>query len=265
MRISIFSHKGGVGKSTISVSMALELSALGNDVLLIDRDLVGYASSLCGIKGGGLLSYVIDEGSRDFFREFKNRGTFSVLKFYGDGPRFKDDIRLIQRDERLMKTLRKEYRDVLTSRKYDYVILDNMGMATFNDEPVKLEHDLFQEVYPEMRKGRIYVTDSLGFNFRDAMAYMKYNESLNPGDGRPIAFVINMIPPGGGLRVEAMVREVQGFDPSISVILVPFIEELFQYSGAIVGFPEVPQIHRFVRSLVYSTQEINGLKGEIIP
>ncbi|WP_252896754.1 ParA family protein [Metallosphaera hakonensis] len=50
MRISIRSSKGGVGKSTIAISLAKALAMKGYDVLLMDRDVVGYASYLAGIQ-----------------------------------------------------------------------------------------------------------------------------------------------------------------------------------------------------------------------
>ncbi|MEL9970248.1 MAG: P-loop NTPase, partial [Metallosphaera sp.] len=46
MRLSILSSKGGVGKSTLAISLSKELARRRTDVLLIDRDLIGYASYL---------------------------------------------------------------------------------------------------------------------------------------------------------------------------------------------------------------------------
>ena len=37
-RISIFNHKGGVGKTTLTVNLAIELASQGKRVLLVDTD-----------------------------------------------------------------------------------------------------------------------------------------------------------------------------------------------------------------------------------
>ncbi|MFP3261037.1 MAG: P-loop NTPase, partial [Sulfolobus sp.] len=50
-RISVLGVKGGVGKSTIALSLSLLLAKSSKNVLLIDRDILGYASSVSGIRG----------------------------------------------------------------------------------------------------------------------------------------------------------------------------------------------------------------------
>lgn len=49
-RLAVFNHKGGVGKTTLTVNIAAALAALGNNVLLVDAD------PQCN-----LTSYVIDD------------------------------------------------------------------------------------------------------------------------------------------------------------------------------------------------------------
>ncbi|MEM3863722.1 MAG: P-loop NTPase [Metallosphaera sp.] len=61
MRLSILSSKGGVGKSPLAISLSKELARRRTDVLLIDRDLIGYASYLAGIRGPGLVTSVVEE------------------------------------------------------------------------------------------------------------------------------------------------------------------------------------------------------------
>ena len=53
-RISIFNHKGGVGKTTLTVNIALTLAAQGKRVLLVDSD-----------PQGNLTSYLIEENVVD--------------------------------------------------------------------------------------------------------------------------------------------------------------------------------------------------------
>ena len=38
VRITIYNHKGGVGKTTLTVNVAFALSSLGKSVLLVDSD-----------------------------------------------------------------------------------------------------------------------------------------------------------------------------------------------------------------------------------
>ncbi|WP_404802720.1 P-loop NTPase [Metallosphaera sedula] len=48
------SIKGGVGKSTISILLSIELNRLGKRLILVDMDLSGYTSFLAGIREPGI-------------------------------------------------------------------------------------------------------------------------------------------------------------------------------------------------------------------
>jgi len=45
MRIAVSNQKGGVGKTTIAINVAGALAARGHDVLLVDLDAQGHATS----------------------------------------------------------------------------------------------------------------------------------------------------------------------------------------------------------------------------
>jgi ATPases involved in chromosome partitioning len=75
LRISVLSIKGGAGKSTIALTTALELTEIGRNVLLIDRDLLGYSSQLAGIRGKGLLASVVEGGNGGNYIVKKRRFT----------------------------------------------------------------------------------------------------------------------------------------------------------------------------------------------
>ena len=77
LRISVLSIKGGAGKSTIALTTALELTEMGRNVLLIDRDLLGYSSQLAGIRGKGLLASVVEGGNGGNYIVKKRRFTWS--------------------------------------------------------------------------------------------------------------------------------------------------------------------------------------------
>ncbi len=58
--IAISGGKGGIGKSNLSVNLALELGALGNEVALLDADLgLANADLLCGVTPKHHLGHVI--------------------------------------------------------------------------------------------------------------------------------------------------------------------------------------------------------------
>src|SRR5271154_6183740 len=58
--IAITSGKGGVGKSNIAVNLAIQLTAAGRDVVLLDADLgLANADVLCNIDLPFNLSHVI--------------------------------------------------------------------------------------------------------------------------------------------------------------------------------------------------------------
>jgi len=251
LRISVLSIKGGAGKSTIALTTALELTEMGRNVLLIDRDLLGYSSQLAGIRGKGLLASVVEGGNGgNYISEIKRGGTLTILKFYGDGLRFRKDIEAIHERLELRRELRLKYTRILSRKKFDYVIVDNPPLVHPRDEAVKHELDLFRDVYPDMPIRRIYVTDPLKYNLEETIDYLRVVESLSQGGERPMALVINMVPPPLSVGpFSEVINEAKLIDSKMGIVVVPFVEQLFQYSGEIDCIPRLEQIRRFATAI----------------
>jgi MinD-like ATPase involved in chromosome partitioning or flagellar assembly len=255
VRISIVSTKGGVGKSTIAISLSRELADRGKRVLLVDMDLSGFSSLIAGIREQGLISSTVDGNDSNYLREVHTgNGTFTVLKFCGDGPRLRRDLEVIRDNEFLREEVIEAYSSII-SRGYDFVILDNRPLANPQEEEAGIEWEAFRDTKQE-ESYRIYVTDASEFDIEDTIRYHEWLDKDPRDNTFPLTLVFNMIP--GKERIEEMRSKIKVVMKRMSVrigVLIPFIEELFEYSGSLDGMPRLEQAGKLAQRLLDSSLE----------
>ena len=131
--ISVANHKGGVGKTTTSVSLGVCLSELGRRVLLVDLDPQGNLSQTLSVPQTGRTIYEALREGRDL-PQMKVRERLWVCP---------SSLDLVSMDLELSGVEGREYRlrELLSPLDFDYILLDcppSLGLLTIPLTPEAL-------------------------------------------------------------------------------------------------------------------------------
>ena len=132
--ISVASQKGGVGKTTTAINLGTALAAIGEDVLIVDLDPQGNASTGLGIPRNRR-----DVGSYDLLFDGAALESVIIPSPIPDLSIITSSVELSGAEVELVNADNREYRlrDALhkTSLAYDYVLIDcppALGLLTLN-------------------------------------------------------------------------------------------------------------------------------------
>ncbi|MEM6781531.1 MAG: AAA family ATPase [Pseudomonadota bacterium] len=131
--LSVANQKGGVGKTTTAVNLATALSAIGKQVLLVDLDPQGNATTGLGVKRSDIRTSAYDV----IFNEANVAETAIQTKVPGLSV-LPSSIHLSGAEIELVTTSRREFRlqeGLRVPLSYDYVIIDcppSLSLLTLN-------------------------------------------------------------------------------------------------------------------------------------
>ncbi|BDC18488.1 AAA family ATPase [Acidianus sp. HS-5] len=262
-RISVLGIKGGVGKSTISLSLGMFLARNSKKVLLIDRDILGFASYLSGIRGKGLLSKVIDD-EEDYWNCLASLsfgdGKLTIIKLFGDGYRLDEDLEKVHSNNLLREKFSKLYKSFLTADDYDYFIVDNPQGVLTNNPLVMHELEVFYSVINDIENLRVYVTNYSINTIATTIKYAKSVEKDIKYRGFPLAFIVNLVPSNLDDLENAKTYAIKGQEEigaKFSVV-IPIYPDLLNFARPINEIPEIKEINEFGNKLLSGDLTVSG-------
>ena len=132
--ISFANQKGGVGKTTTCINLASYLSALGKNVLVVDMDPQGNATSGLGITKNQKILTLYDaiDGDKDINEVVRKTDiqNLDIIPATVDLAGAEVELVSMRGREKVVKNLLKKVRD-----NYDYILIDcppSLGLLTIN-------------------------------------------------------------------------------------------------------------------------------------
>ncbi len=123
--IAITSGKGGVGKTTVSVNQAIDLSKLHKKVLLIDADLhLGNADLLLGLRAGYTIADVVKNNIPLSEAIVATENRIDLL------PASMASLDLIESEDEVLRKLANAFKSF--EHTYDYIIIDTGAGIAMN-------------------------------------------------------------------------------------------------------------------------------------
>ena len=250
MRLSLIGVKGGIGKSTLAVSLSKLIMKMGKRVLLVDRDLIGWSSKLLGLEDSSLLHKASTGESGEFYRsENDGEGKLTVVRVNPDFPLFLKDYRAVKESNEKFRAFVDLYRPLLL--EHEIFVVDNPPNIFQGDELTDLEHQAFSITRDEKDWYRIYVTDPSERGLSVVLDYMTVSESIS-SKGKAGGLIMNMVPPlPEELTKASSTMKKVCIEYKISLCgVIPFDERLYTYSSyaELKEFPE--QVISLAKALV---------------
>ncbi|ARM74777.1 tyrosine-protein kinase family protein [Acidianus manzaensis] len=259
-RITVLGIKGGVGKSTISLMIGKELASRGKKVLIVDRDIIGFSSSVFNISSAGLLTKVVS-GENNFENCIKkiyiNEGLLANLKLFGDGERTYEDLDYIHKHQDLKEKFSSLYKEFISKDEYEYFIIDNPPNILLNSEIAKHEVENFYSIYTNAKSLRMYVSNFSENVINTTVKYMNDVENNSTVPGYPFSFIINMVP-----SLEDSINKArEKLDKIVKTslvrfgLIIPLYPSLNTQNYGVTDLPEINEIKNLVELLLQENQQ----------
>jgi chromosome partitioning protein len=231
--VSILNHKGGVGKTTFSGSVAQALALIGYRVLAIDNDSQHNLSSLLGVG-------VINPGIRDVFCASPNDAPGQFLK--GIRKSGLPSLHIITSNKDLCNAdivdiykLRTIIKECQLERYYDFVIIDNApGIDRLQAASILSSDEIFVPI--ELKQfaidGLVEMDQTISERFPDGAKITRIVPNFYRSTLRQNAFIkaLNTLFPGKVTETAIPVDQV--FDEVVTDGKVLFLHRLYSKGAA---------------------------------